>query len=271
MGSIIFLVVLVAIALWVVGAYNALIALKNQVANAWKQIDVQLKRRHDLIPNLVNTVKGAMEFERGTLEAVIAARNKAVSATGVKETAQAEGQLTQALGRLFALTEAYPDLKANQNVLQLQEELTSTENKVGFARQLYNDTATQYNTKQATFPTLLVAGLARAFAPAEHLHDVGADLGAVAVLPFLVLPFARAETALDVDLRALLQVLAGDLRQAPEERHAVPLRGFLHLSRGLVLPAVGGGHADVGDRLAARQIARLRVRAEVAHQDDLVH
>ena len=134
-------------------AYNGLIALKNQVANAWKQIDVQLKRRHDLIPNLVNTVKGAMDFERSTLEAVISARNKAVSASGVAQTAQAEGELTQALGRLFALTEAYPDLKATGNVAQLQEELTSTENKIGFARQLYNDTATQYNTKQATFPT----------------------------------------------------------------------------------------------------------------------
>jgi LemA protein len=166
MATIVLLVVIAFIVLWVIGAYNSLIALKNQVANAWKQIDVQLKRRHDLIPNLVNTVKGAMDFERGTLEAVIAARNKAVSATGVRETAQAEGELTQALGRLFALTEAYPDLKANQNVLQLQEELTSTENKVGFARQLYNDVATQYNTKQATFPTLLVAGLAKA-QPAE--------------------------------------------------------------------------------------------------------
>ena len=166
MSTIVFLVVLAVLVLWVVGAYNGLIALKNQVVNAWKQIDVQLKRRHDLIPNLVNTVKGAMDFERGTLEAVIAARNKAVSATGVKDTAQAEGELTQALGRLFALTEAYPELKANQNVLQLQEELTSTENKVGFARQLYNDVATQYNTKQATFPTLLVAGLAKA-SPAE--------------------------------------------------------------------------------------------------------
>ena len=110
---------------------------------------MQLKRRHDLIPNLVNTVKGAMNFERTTLEAVIAARNKAVSATGVQQTAQAEGELTQALGRLFALTEAYPDLKATGNVAQLQEELTSTENKIGFARQLYNDTATQYNTAQA--------------------------------------------------------------------------------------------------------------------------
>jgi LemA protein len=166
MGLILLLAVVVVIALWVIGAYNSLIALKNRVANAWKQIDVQLKRRHDLIPNLVNTVKGAMDFERSTLEAVISARNKAVSATGVQATAQAEGELTQALGRLFALTENYPDLKSNQNVLQLQEELTSTENKIGFARQLYNDTATEYNTKQMQFPTNLVAGVAKT-SPAE--------------------------------------------------------------------------------------------------------
>jgi len=166
MGGLILLVVLVVVALWVIGAYNALIALKNQVVNAWKQIDVQLKRRHDLIPNLVNTVKGAMDFERSTLEAVISARNKAVSAQGVGATAKAEGELTQALGRLFALTENYPELKSSQNVLQLQEELTSTENKVGFARQLYNDVSTQYNTRQAQFPTNLVAGLAKA-SPAE--------------------------------------------------------------------------------------------------------
>jgi LemA protein len=162
----ILLAIVVVLVLWVVGAYNGLISLKNQVLNAWKQIDVQLKRRHDLIPNLVNTVKGAMNFEKGTLDAVISARAKAVSATGVKETARAEGELTQALGRLFALTEAYPDLKSNANIMALQEELTSTENKVGFARQLYNDTATQYNTRQATFPTMLVAGLAKA-TPAE--------------------------------------------------------------------------------------------------------
>ncbi len=166
MATIILLVILVLLAFWVIGAYNGLITLKNQVANAWKQIDVQLKRRHDLIPNLVNTVKGAMDFERSTLEAVIAARNKAVSATGVRQTAQAEGELTQALGRLFALTEAYPTLKATGNVAQLQEELTSTENKIGFARQLYNDVATQYNTKQMLFPTSLIAGLAKA-APVE--------------------------------------------------------------------------------------------------------
>lgn len=162
----ILLVLVVVVALWVMGAYNALIALKNQVINAWKQIDVQLKRRHDLIPNLVNTVKGAMEFERGTLEAVISARNKAVSAQGVAQTAKAEGELSQALGRLFALSENYPELKSSANVLQLQEELTSTENKIGFARQLYNDVSTQYNIKQAQFPTSLVAGLAKA-SPAE--------------------------------------------------------------------------------------------------------
>jgi LemA protein len=166
MGLTLFLVVVVVIALWVIGAYNSLVALKNRVVNAWKQIDVQLKRRHDLIPNLVNTVKGAMDFERSTLEAVISARNRAVSATGVRATAQAEGELTQALGRLFALTENYPELKSNQNVLQLQEELTSTENKISFARQLYNDTATEYNTKQMQFPTSVVAGLAKA-SPAE--------------------------------------------------------------------------------------------------------
>ncbi len=162
--GIVLLVVVVVVVLWVISAYNKLIALKNQVANAWKQIDVQLKRRHDLIPNLVNAVKGAMDFEKSTLEAVISARNKAVSASGggVAQVARAEGELTQALGRLFALSEAYPQLKATSNIQQLQEELTSTENKVGFARQLYNDVATGYNTAQQQFPTNLVAGLAKA-------------------------------------------------------------------------------------------------------------
>ena len=172
--SIALLVILVVVALWVMGAYNGLIALKNQVANAWKQIDVQLKRRHDLIPNLVNAVKGQMDFERSTLEAVISARAKAVGASGVAATAKAEGELSQALGRLFALAENYPDLKSSANVLQLQEELSSTENKIGFARQLYNDVATQYNTKQAQFPTNLVAGLAKA-TPSElwEITDAG--------------------------------------------------------------------------------------------------
>ena len=134
--GLVLLAVAALLIFWIIGAYNGLIALKNQVANAWKQIDVQLKRRHDLIPNLVETVKGAMDFERNTLEAVISARNKAVSAQGVAATAKAEGELTQALGRLFALTEAYPQLKATTNISQLQEELASTENKVAFARQL---------------------------------------------------------------------------------------------------------------------------------------
>ena len=166
MGLIVFLVIIGAALFWFVGQYNALIGLRNQVTNAWKQIDVQLKRRHDLIPNLVNTVKGAMQFERDTLEAVIAARNQAVEVQqaggDVARTAAAESQLTGALGRLMAVVERYPDLKATGNVSQLQEELTSTENKIAFARQLYNDTATQYNTRQAQFPANLVAGMAGA-------------------------------------------------------------------------------------------------------------
>jgi LemA protein len=161
------LVIAVVVGLWIVSAYNGLISLKNQTINAFKQIDVQLKRRHDLIPNLVNTVKGAMDFEKSTLEAVIQARNQAVrvNASGpdaVKEISQAENALSGALSRLLVTVERYPDLKATGNVAQLQEELTSTENKIGFARQLYNDTATQYNTKQQQFPTTLVAGLAHA-------------------------------------------------------------------------------------------------------------
>ena len=167
MGFIALLVVLALLVFWLIGAYNGLISLRNQVANAWKQIDVQLKRRHDLIPNLVNTVKGAMQFERETLEAVVSARNQAIKVqqmpgAHVAQTAAAETQLTGALSRLLAVVEAYPDLKATGNVAHLQEELTSTENKVAFARQLYNDTATQYNTKQQQFPTNLVAGMAQA-------------------------------------------------------------------------------------------------------------
>lgn len=162
MSSLLLLAALAVLAFWMVSAYNTLISLKGQVANAWKQIDVQLKRRHDLIPNLVDTVKGALQFERETLEAVIAARTRAVAATGVAATAKAEGELTQAIGRLFAVAEAYPDLTSLGNVAQLQEELTSTENKIAFARQHYNDTATQYNVAQQQFPTNLVAGLAKA-------------------------------------------------------------------------------------------------------------
>jgi len=157
------LLILVAVVLfWVIAAYNGLISLKNQTVNAFKQIDVQLKRRHDLIPNLVNSVKGAMDFEKSTLEAVIQARNQAMKAEGVKQISQAENALSGALSRLLVTVERYPQLKATGNIAQLQEELTSTENRIAFARQLYNDTATQYNTKQQQFPTTLVAGLAHA-------------------------------------------------------------------------------------------------------------
>lgn len=169
--SWILLVLLVAAALWAVGAYNGLIALKNQTVNAFKQIDVQLKRRYDLIPNLVSAVKGAMEFETDTLERVIRARNQAIqiqhSGPGaMKQIAQAENALSGALTRLLAVVEQYPQLKATANVGQLQEELASTENRIAFARQMYNDTATQYNTRQQQFPTNLLAGLAQA-SPAE--------------------------------------------------------------------------------------------------------
>jgi LemA protein len=167
MASWILLILIGVIVLWAVAAYNGLIALKNQTLNAFKQIDVQLKRRHDLIPNLVNAVRGAMDFERGTLEAVVQARNQAVkvNASGpdaVKQISQAENALSSALSRLMVVVEQYPQLKATGNIGQLQEELTSTENKVSFARQLYNDTATEYNTKQQQFPASLVAGFAKA-------------------------------------------------------------------------------------------------------------
>jgi LemA protein len=163
--------------LFVVGKYNGLVALRNRFKNAWAQIDVQLKRRYDLIPNLVETTKGYLKHERGTLEAVIAARNTAFSANGkvaanpgdpdaMKALSSAEGSLTGALGRLFALTEAYPDLKANTSMNQLMEELTSTENKVSFARQAYNDSVMAYNTGREVFPTNIIAGMFN-FGPAE--------------------------------------------------------------------------------------------------------
>lgn len=158
MGGIILLVVIGIIAVWAVASYNRLIGLRNQVANGWRQIDVQLKRRHDLIPNLVNAVRGSMDFERDTLTAVMDARAKALTATGPADAAQKEGQLSVALGRLLAVAENYPTLKSNENVKMLQEELSGTENKVGFARQFYNDIATKFNTAQQVFPMNVVAG-----------------------------------------------------------------------------------------------------------------
>jgi LemA protein len=159
MFGMIVLVVLVLLVIWVIAKYNSLISLRNQVNNGWKQIDVQLKRRHDLIPNLVETVKGYMKFEQDTLRQVVEARNAAVSATGVADSAAKEGELTAALSRLFALVENYPNLKSNENVKQLQEELTSTENKVSFARQFYNDIATKFNIAQQVFPGNMIAGM----------------------------------------------------------------------------------------------------------------
>ncbi len=160
-----------------IGGYNRLVALRNRYKNAFSQIDVQLKRRHDLIPNLVEVAKGYMGHERETLEAVVNARNQAVSAgqraasspgdpAAMQSLNSAEAQLTGTLGRLFALSEAYPDLKANQNMLSLQEELTSTENKVSFARQAFNDAVTAYNTQRETFPNVVVANFA-GFLPAQ--------------------------------------------------------------------------------------------------------
>ena len=155
--------------LWAGAVYNALVKLKNFYENAWAQIDVQLERRYDLIPDLVETVKGIMKHERETLEAVIQARNSAVAAKAQNSSnigdpdsmgalISAEAGLQGALGNLFALSESYPDLKANQNMLQLQEEMTSTENKIAFARQAFNDSVTSYNNKRETFPSNIIAG-----------------------------------------------------------------------------------------------------------------
>ncbi len=151
--------VVVVVILWLVMTYNILVRMRNQVENAWAQIDVQLKRRHDLIPNLVETAKGYMEHERETLEAVTRARNLAQQAETPGEASDAERQLSSALGQFFLVVERYPDLKANQNFLALQEELTSTENKIGFARQFYNDQVMNYNTKTQSFPVNIVAGM----------------------------------------------------------------------------------------------------------------
>jgi LemA protein len=173
-GTIIILIVFglfsLVIVFIVIGIYNRLVTLKNRFENGFSQIEVQLKRRYDLIPSLVETVKGYMKHERETLEAVIQARNQAVSglqaaagdpgnAAAISQLAGAEGMLGGALGKLFALSESYPDLKANQNMASLQEELTSTENKISFARQAFNDSVTAYNTYKQTFPPVFVAGM----------------------------------------------------------------------------------------------------------------
>ncbi len=154
------LILIVIVGLWVMGMYNGLVRSRNEVKNSWGQIDVQLKRRHDLIPNLVETVKGYMAHERGTLEAVTKARQQAIQVTGdVAERAKAENALSQTLRSLFAVAEAYPDLKANQNFLALQEELTSTENKISFARQYYNDAVLRLNNKIQMFPSNVLASM----------------------------------------------------------------------------------------------------------------
>lgn len=162
LGLLIGIGVIVILLLILFGTYNSLVGLRNQVKNAWAQIDVQLKRRYDLIPNLVETVKGYMTHERQTLEAVTQARNTAQSmgvTAGAAARAKAEGELSGALSRLLAVSEAYPDLKANQNFLALQEELTSTENKISFSRQFYNDSVLNFNNKIQMFPSNIIAGM----------------------------------------------------------------------------------------------------------------
>jgi LemA protein len=156
---IVIVVILVVIGLFFWLGFNGLVKRRNQVDNAWSQIDVQLKRRHDLIPNLVETVKGYAAHERGTFEAVTAARANAINAQGAQAQAQAENVLSGALKSLFAVAEAYPDLKANQNFLNLQEELTSAEDRIAYARQFFNDSVLSYNTKIQQFPTVLIAGM----------------------------------------------------------------------------------------------------------------
>lgn len=180
MALIVLLVIVLLIVFWAVGAYNRLVSLRNQFKNAFAQIDVQLKRRYDLIPNLVETARAYMKHERETLEAVIAARNQAVTANAkaagdpsdaaaMQQMSAAEGMLNSSLGKMFALSESYPDLKANQNMMQLTEELTSTENRIAFARQAYNDGVMQYNISLEQFPGSIVAGMF-AFRPAELLQ-----------------------------------------------------------------------------------------------------
>ncbi len=156
---IIIAIVLALLVIFVIGIYNSLVGLRNQVGNAWSQIDVQLKRRHDLIPNLVETAKGYMQHERGTFEAITKARSQAMGARTVAESSKAEGALGEALSKFMLVVENYPELKANQNFLSLQEELSSTENKIAFARQSYNDQVLFFNNKIQMFPSNIVAGM----------------------------------------------------------------------------------------------------------------
>lgn len=166
--------IIIALVLWVVGIYNNLVNLRNQVKNAWRQIDVQLKRRHDLIPNLVEVVKDYMSYEQDTLEKVIQARSGAVNAHNPEEAIAAEGILSGALGKLFALMENYPDLKANENVSRLMEELSGTENKIAFSRQFYNDSVMAMNNGVETFPSNIIANLF-AFKPATYFEVAEAE------------------------------------------------------------------------------------------------
>jgi LemA protein len=177
---LILVVIIVLLVLYVVMQYNGLVKVRNRIENGWAQIDVQLKRRHDLIPNLVETVKGYAAHERATLDAVISARNSALSATGEAGKAQAENQLSGTLKSLFALSEAYPDLKANTNFLALQEELTGTEDKIAYSRQYYNDEVRSYNTTIQSFPSNILAKRFK-FAQREYFQTDEADRGSVSV------------------------------------------------------------------------------------------
>lgn len=180
MPFLIVLAILAVVVIYVVVQYNGLVRVRNRIENGWAQIDVQLKRRHDLIPNLVETVKGYAAHERSTLEAVIAARNSALSAKGEGNIAAAENNLSGTLKNLFALGEAYPDLKANQNFLQLQEELTGTEDKIAYSRQYFNDEVRAYNTKIQSFPSNILAKQFK-FAQREYFQTDEVDRGPVSV------------------------------------------------------------------------------------------
>jgi LemA protein len=171
---------IVLLVIWVIALYNGLVKMRNRIEAAWAQIDVQLKRRYDLIPNLVETVKGYASHERETLENVTAARNMAMGAQGPAQSAQAENVLTGALKSLFAVAEAYPDLKANQNFMQLQEELTSTEDRIAYSRQFYNDMVQSYNTKIQQFPAVVIAGMFK-FTEREYFEADDESRGTVKV------------------------------------------------------------------------------------------